>query len=138
MAVSRASCCGFLASFVDRAFGGATGGVAVVVEPDVVPPSVVTDAVTVVVLPLPLPAPLPWPWPLLPVVADACVEPALGAWLVLGPLPGAEPCGLPALPCETVVVGAFGAFAPPAPAPLPCAAAPVTPTDAIVSAAANV
>jgi len=44
----------------------------------------------------------------------------------------------PALPLETVVVGAFGALAAPPPLPLPCAAAPVTPTDAIVSAAANV
>jgi hypothetical protein len=54
-----------------------------------------------------------------------------------GPLFGAAPCGVPALPCDTVVVGALGAFGAPA-FPLPCAAAPVTPTEAMVSAAANV
>jgi hypothetical protein len=154
IALKRASCCGFFEIFVDTAFGGATGVVdavvVVVVEPEVEPdveppvvePPVDVDAVTVVLFELPvpafplLPAPAPLPWPLPVVVFAACV-PLDGA---LGPWAGAEPCVLPppALPCDTVVVGAFGAFAPPAPAPLPCAAAPVTPTDAIVSAAANV
>jgi hypothetical protein len=130
MPVKRASSAGFFAIFIESAFGGATGVVVavvvvvVVVEPDPVvePLVVVDDAVTVAFLPLPLPALAPW---------------AFGAW-VLGPFAGAEPFAPPppALPCETVVVGAFGAFA--EPPPLPCAAAPVTPTDAMVSAAANV
>src|SRR6185503_1991112 len=105
---------GFFESFVDSAFGGATGVVVVVVvvvEPVVDPEPVVTDAVTVVVFPFPLPAPPPWPLPV--VVFEACEPPDFGAWL--GPFAG-EPCVLPppALPCETVVVGALGAFGAPA------------------------
>src|ERR1051325_7122970 len=116
IALKRASCCGFFEIFIDSAFGGVTG---------------IVDAV--VVFPFPWPAfpllPVPPPWPLSVVVLDACV-PLDGA---PDPFAGAEPCvlppslpcvllppalPLPALPCDTVVVGAFGAFGPP-PLPFP-------------------
>jgi len=141
-----ASCCGFRESFIDSGFGGATVlvvVVVVVVVPPVdvlVPVPVVLEAVVVEsFFPLPLPGPSgAWFGPWLPpgvVDPDACVPVEVPA---AAPPPGvdAAPPWLPPLPCETVVVG-FGAFGAP-PVPRPCAAAPVTPTDAMASAAARV
>jgi hypothetical protein len=140
----RASCCGLLESFVDRAFGGATVVVVVVVVPvvvvpvvlpdvlvpDVVPPDVVVGADAVVVVGFPAPTPG------FDVFAAAlCVAPLFAPLFDPPDPPLVVSVGLP--PLLVAAASAFGAPPLGAAPDLPCAATGATLTAAIAAAVAK-